>query len=373
MRVIVLGGAGVMGSRTVEDLAGSDGVERITIADRAIGQAEALAARLRHSSADVQARAVDANDHRGLVAAISGHDVAASALGPFFHFEAKLARAAIEADADYVSICDEWEAVEQVMEGSHEAAVAAGRTVITGMGASPGLTNVGIGYMSSLVDSLRRVHISCYQPLDAGGGEAVFKHMLYIMSGDVAMWRNGRRAMVPACSETRTVAFPHFGPIQLWNMGHSEPFTIPEHLPEIEEVSFFMGYGQGAQFFVKPAQWGWFNKPRWLERAARAMASIDSWLPDKAPGLGALRIDAWGLHEGKQTHQMICGTGEMREVTGLALSVGTLMIGRGELLTSSGGVFAPEACIAPEPFIRTMADKGVCCYSDLEMRKPLRV
>ena len=373
MRVIVLGGAGDMGSRAVEDLAASEGVERVTIADRALGRAKALAGRLHHAPADVQAVAVDADDHQGLVAAISGHDVAASTLGPFFRFEEQLARAAIEAGADYVSVCDEWEAVEQVMAESHDAAVAAGRTVITGMGASPGLTNVAIRYMASQLDRLRRVHISCYQPLDAGGGEAVFKHMLYIMSGDVAMWRNGRRVMVPACSETRTVAFPHFGPIQLWNMGHSEPFTIPEAFPDVEEVSFFMGYGKGAQLFVKPAQWGCFNKPRWLDRAARAMAMIDARLPDKPPGLGALRIDAWGDCGGKQAHQMICGTGEMREVTGLALSVGVLQIGRGELLNTTGGVFAPEACIAPEPFIQTMTDKGVCFYSDLEMRKPLSI
>jgi hypothetical protein len=48
---------------------------------------------------------------------------------------------------------------------------------------------------------------------------------------------------------------------------------------------------------------------------------------------------------------MLCGTGQMREVTGLSLSIGTRMVGRKELLTRVGGVYAPEADIEPEKFI----------------------
>jgi len=46
MKVIVLGGAGDMGSQTVETLARHPEVRRITIADRNVAGAEALARRL---------------------------------------------------------------------------------------------------------------------------------------------------------------------------------------------------------------------------------------------------------------------------------------------------------------------------------------
>jgi len=359
-----------MGSRTVEDLANAADVEQLTIADRNAPEAERLAQKLSGAPASVQTRQVDANDHADLVAAIKGHDVVASAVGPFHRFEAKMVRASIEAGADYVSICDEWEAVEEVLRDESDAAERAGRIVVTGCGASPGFTNVGVRHMADEMDHVKRAHVYVYQPLDAGGGEAVFKHMLYIMSGKVAVWRDGARQMIPACSETRTVEFPRFGFIDLWNMGHSEPYTIPRFISGIEEVSFFMGYGKGASLVVKPAQWGWFSTPRWIDRFAWVIDRIDRLSPDAPAGIGAIRIDVWGERDGKPVKRMACGTGEMREATGLALSVGALMLGRRELLTEKGGVYAPEACIRPLPFIEAMREKGVLVYEDLDMKTP---
>ncbi len=371
MKIIVLGGAGDMGSRTVEDLAATGDVELVTVADGNLTAADQLASRLQGQTAAVDTILIDADNHRGLVQAMRGYDVVASALGPFHRFENKLVHAAIEAGVDYTSICDEWEAVEAVMGEASRAAEDTGRIVITGMGASPGLTNVGVRFLDEQMDRLRRVEISCYQPLDAGGGEAVLKHMMYIMSGEVASWRRGEQVMIPACSETRVVDFPQFGPVQLWNMGHSEPFTVPRTFPELEEMSFFMGFGKGANLFVKPARWGWFQSPRWVDRFASALATIEGLTPDGPPGLGALRIDAWGQEGDDEIHRMVCGTGGMREVTGLSLSVGALMVGRRELLVETGGVYAPEACIRPRPFIQAMIEKGVTIYEDLAMQRPM--
>ncbi|MFC1890132.1 saccharopine dehydrogenase NADP-binding domain-containing protein, partial [Thermodesulfobacteriota bacterium] len=78
MRVIVLGGAGDMGSRAVEDLAASEGVTSVTIADRNASASARLAESLRGKGAAVDVKAVDADDHKGLVEAMRGCDVAAS-------------------------------------------------------------------------------------------------------------------------------------------------------------------------------------------------------------------------------------------------------------------------------------------------------
>jgi len=110
MQVIVLGGAGDMGSRAVEELATSEGVRRVAIADRNVSAARQIAARMAGRGAEIDVRPIDANRHHELVEAMRGCDVAASALGPFHLFETKLVRAAIEARTDYASICDEWEA-----------------------------------------------------------------------------------------------------------------------------------------------------------------------------------------------------------------------------------------------------------------------
>ena len=90
------------------------------------------------------------------------------------------------------------------------------------------------------------MRIACYQPLNAGGGEAVLRHMLHIMTGDAAEWRNGRAVKLPACSERELVELPRFGPLHLWNLGHAEPVTIPRAMPHLREVSFRMGFGAGS-------------------------------------------------------------------------------------------------------------------------------
>ncbi len=74
MQVIVLGGAGDMGSRAVEDLAASEGVRGVTITDRNVVAAQQVAARLAGSAAQMDVRPVDANNHPELVEAMGGYD-----------------------------------------------------------------------------------------------------------------------------------------------------------------------------------------------------------------------------------------------------------------------------------------------------------
>ncbi len=359
-----------MGSRAVEDLAESGDVELITIADRNEEAAKALARRVGSGRTQARSVPVDARIHGELVEAMEGHDVAASALGPFYVFEAPLVRAAIEAGVDYASVCDDWSAAEKALE-LDEAAKARGCTILTGLGASPGITNVGVRYFANRLDRVRRVDVSVYQPLNAGGGEAVLRHMLFIMSGDVAVWRNGHAMRVPACSEERTVEFPRFGRLQVWNMGHAEPVTVPRFFPDIEEVNFYMGYGKGSRLFVVPARLGLLSNKAVTEATVGLIGAIERLAPESAPAPGAVRLDVWGDKDGAEAHYMACGTGEMRATTGLSLSIGTQMLGREQITCTGGGVFAPEGCLNPEAFLSALRKKGVEAYEDLAMSRPL--
>jgi lysine 6-dehydrogenase len=371
MKIIVFGGAGDVGSRTVEDLVDASGVDQVTIADHNVTEADKLAATLRGRGAPVDVKAVDANDHDALVEAMQGYDVAASTLGPFYHFETRLVRAAIEAGVDYASICDEWSAAQAVLAEFDQPARQAGCTIITGLGTSPGVSNVCIRYLAQQMDRARRVDVSVFQPLNAGGGEAVLKHMLHIITGDVAVWREGKQIMVPACSEERLVEFPSFGRIRLWNMGHSEPVTVPHFIPGLEECSFFMGFGRGASLFIWPARRGLFASDSRIDRTARLLAPIERLTGGQQPAPGALRIDVWGEKGGARVHRMVCGVGQMREATAICLSAGTQMLARKELTVEGGGVYAPEACFDPETFMAAMRAQGLEAYEDLAMTRPL--
>ena len=371
MEIIVLGGAGDMGSRAVEVLAVSEGVRRVTIADRNLDTARRIAGRLAGKPAKVDVVQVDANDHGALVEVLRGYDVAASALGPFHLFEAKMVRAAVEAGVDYASVCDEWEPAGTVIDQYDGPARERGVTVISGLGTSPGISNVGIRYYADRLDTIRRADVCVYQPLDAGGGEAVVRHMLHIISGEVVAWRGGQRVMVPACSEEQVVEFPRFGPITVWNMGHSEPETVPRFLPGIQEVNFFMGFGPGSGLFIQPARWGLLASRRLRGGLARLVTLVERISSGGEAAEGAVRIDVWGEVAGEQVHRLACGIGGMREATGISLAIGTLMLARRELLVEPGGVYAPEACLDPRTFIGRLSASGVKAYADLAMTQPI--
>jgi len=371
MKIIVAGGAGDMGSRAIEVLAGAEGIDLVTIADRNLESAKQIAQRLQNKKARVDVKYIDANDHNSLVEAMRGYDVAASALGPFYLFEAKLVAAAVEAGVQYASICDDWLAADQAVAQFSDEARKKGVMAIIGLGTSPGISNVAVRYFAQRMDKIRRADISVYMPLNAGGGPAVIGHTMFIMSGSVPTWRGGKRLMVPACSEARVVEFPKFGPAKLWNMGHSEPVTVPLFFPGIEEVNFFMGFGTGSSVLVWPAKMGLFGGRRRRNFFAGLLKRLEGVGKTKEPEWGAVRIDVWGTRGGKDAHEMGCGIGQMREATGVSLAIGTLMLARKEVITKEGGVYGPEGCLDPIKFLIQLRGRGIISYFDLAMTRPI--
>ena len=53
--------------------------------------------------------------------------------------------------------------------------------------------------------------------------------------------------------------------------------------------------------------------------------------------VGALRVDVSGTSGGRPTTLSACGTGTMRDTTGVALSIGTILAGSGQVTSGRGG------------------------------------
>ncbi|MFC1890133.1 hypothetical protein ACFL4G_10290 [Thermodesulfobacteriota bacterium] len=190
------------------------------------------------------------------------------------------------------------------------------------------------------------------------------------MTEETAVWSGGERVMMRACSEERTVAFPRFGHIRTWNMGHSEPATLPRYIPGTDRVDFFMGFGRGASLVVRLARSGLFAGKRRAKAIVQVVDALERIAAGPEPAPGAMRVDVWGEKDGGPAHLMSCGTGEMREITGLALSVGALMLGKRELTVKGGGVYPPEGCLDAATFLAHLAERGVRGYEDLAMTRP---
>jgi lysine 6-dehydrogenase len=205
MNVLVLGGAGDMGSRAVRDLVGQPETESVVIADYNEVAAKLLADGLGSGKA-VPIR-VDANDHDALVAAMRGHDVVASGLGPFYRFETKCASAAIEAGCHYVSLCDDYDAAQAVLE-LHDEALDRGVTVLTGLGWTPGMSNVLARKAADQMDEVEEINVSWGSSASDSEGYAVILHTLHIFSGLVPSYQDGELLRVPAGTGKQRVRFP---------------------------------------------------------------------------------------------------------------------------------------------------------------------
>jgi len=227
MKVVALGGAGAMGRLAVRDLVSRDIVEKVIIADYNIDDAANLARELGEKCSAVR---VDANNHRNMVEVISGNDVALGAIGPFYKYEEKVAKACIEARVNYVSICDDYDAADAILKLDGEAKKA-GITMITGVGWTPGVTNVMAKKAADEFDEIEDIAVSWGAHASDTVGKAVTLHTMHIFAGTVPSFQGGRRVMIPAGSGREKMRFPEpVGVVNVFHVGHPEPVTIPRYI-----------------------------------------------------------------------------------------------------------------------------------------------
>ena len=137
MKILVLGG-GAQGSACAFDLARSDEVSSVMVADLDVA---ALAPFLLPyvEGGQVALLALDASDARALREAMEGFDVVACALP--YHFNLGAARAAVEVGAHFCDLGGNTEIVNRQME-SAAAAQAAGISAVPDCGLAPGMVNI---------------------------------------------------------------------------------------------------------------------------------------------------------------------------------------------------------------------------------------
>lgn len=359
--MILLGATGAMGRRAAEILAKSSEVEVLTLAGRRLHAVQALAEQVGGPS---RAISLDVRDHSAVVAALKGHDVAAGAVGPYYLFEARLAKAAIEAKVPYVSICDDHDAAQEVF-GLDKQARERGITILTGAGWTPGLTNILTKKGVAMLDKATRVNIAWAGALADADGLASMLHALHIFTGQVPSFSQGRQAMVPAGTGKQVVTFPQpVGPVPVYHTGHPEPITIPRFIPGLEEVTLRGGLTEAlvTRLTLMFTRLGFTRTPAARDRL---MLFMQPFLPliQKLSGppkpISAAHVAVHGVKDGKPTVVEMAAVGRMRDLTALPHAVATLMVGRGEI--SVPGVIAPEAPGGPDPdrFLAALKELGL--------------
>ena len=362
MRILVLGAAGDMGRRAVVELAKEASVTRLGLAGRNRARLQALAADCPPGKAEPVL--LDVQDPASLRSAMNGWDVVASALGPAYLCEVPALRAAIEARVPYVSICDDYDAAQAAL-ALNQAACDRGLTMVTGLGWTPGLSNLLVRQAAARLDKPQRIHIAWAGAAGDAQGYAVILHTLHILTGRVPTFQAGRFRLIQAGSDGEVLPFPEpLGMVRVTHVGHPEPVTLPRAFPGVEEVTLKGGLAEPFinWLSIVTTRTGLTRSPRGKAALGRIFRPLLPLLqrigPKKVPASG-LHVRVEGLLDGQPTRVTVRAVGSMADLTSVPLAVGALLLGQGAVRLP--GVHAPEApgLFDVESFLQELKARGV--------------
>ena len=232
MRILILGGAGMMGSGTARDLLApySRSVDAVIVADGAADRLEAL----RRALPDPRLTTVQADiaDDGRLAGLIADCDVCINAVPTFAGHQMRIFDACLAARRTYVDYGGL--GVLTVQQKARAADwTAAGATAVLGLGADPGLSNVLCRAVADRLDRIDRINL--YWAATLAGPENPVLVPPYAVSTVLAEYANpsqqfldGRLQEVPPQSGREVIVLPApWGRTTFMYSQHSEPLTVP--------------------------------------------------------------------------------------------------------------------------------------------------
>jgi saccharopine dehydrogenase-like NADP-dependent oxidoreductase len=356
MEIAVLGGAGGIGRAVCEDLLKHSDV-RVRIVDRRKEAAARLAEAFGPRATAVGA---DAGRQRTLTRALKGVAAAVNCIGPFYRFAVIVARTLLDAGVSGVDICDDYTPVRGLL-ALDDLARQRGLHYVTGVGWSPGLTNMlAVGACRGL-DTIDRIDIRWVATVSDYAGPAALKHLLFTSTGDVPSFRNGHRISAAALSETEIITFPApLGPVPVSHCGHPEPVTLPRYMA-VNNVTVKGGLlpSWNNRAVRLAVAMGWTRDDRSIDNSARYIARLEKLFrlgSAALPRSGAhVAVSGWKAGQKKTLTRTVVD--RMTRLTALPASVAVLQLTTGEL--GEAGVYAPEGCLNPDRFFTALARRGI--------------
>jgi saccharopine dehydrogenase-like NADP-dependent oxidoreductase len=232
MNIVVLGGAGLMGSGTVRDLVSkeSEGVDRVVVADTSETRMAALAADLEDRR--ISHVLLDVSDKRRTIALLAGADACINAVPTFAGFQMDIFDYCLEAGCPYVDYGG-MGVYTVKQKAAHERWERKGATAVLGLGADPGMSNLLCKAVAERLDSIDKINL--YWAATALGPESPVLVPPYSETTVLAEYANtsqqfleGSLQSVPPQSgkETLVLAEP-WGTTEFMYTQHSEPLTVP--------------------------------------------------------------------------------------------------------------------------------------------------
>ncbi len=230
MRVFVLGGAGLMGSEVVRDLLNEPDIDEVSIAELDVTKAEQLAAELDDNRVSVVP--VDIRNIPATALLARGYDLVMNCT--FFGLFGEALEVACEAGVNYADL------LSTPLPEHYERAKAAGITAISGLGATPGMTNILSRMGCEWFDTPESVEISwaSFRPIAHSPG--LLGGMFWQMGPECPtrqFFSDGRFFPAGPFEGSKLVDFAvPIGRRAVYLMAHTETVALPKRYPDLRFV-----------------------------------------------------------------------------------------------------------------------------------------
>jgi saccharopine dehydrogenase-like NADP-dependent oxidoreductase len=365
MKVLVLG-CGEMAQVAIRDLLQQGVFADVVVGTRHPKRAEAFLATVARPTVRTAAVALDVADHDALVKRMKEADVVCNLAGPNFRNAVRVVQAAIAAGVSVVDVSDDFAATLEILD-LHAEAKKAGITVVLGLGASPGVTNILAREGANKLDRTDEVHTSWVMRGSDAGGPALAQHLLFSLPDKAFVFENGAMKVVrPFVDGRETIVYPELGPVEVFHIGHPEPLTLSRFIEGVryadDKATFLPAevnrliVDLGGIARQLPPQCVNGRTVDGVELAASYLYQQCKAMADVSP-TGALRTEVVGELAGKRTHFIYTAAGRIGIGTGVPAAIGASLVAIGKI--HKRGVFPPEACIEPEWFLTAVSMRDI--------------
>jgi lysine 6-dehydrogenase len=371
MRVLVLGGAGAIGSEATKDLLKTSNFSEIVLGDIATERAKDFVSKLDDKRLSVVK--ADANNAGELAKVMKDFDLVVSALP--FRYDFNVTQAAIKAQVNGIDVASTEEQYELDAK-----AKKAGITYVAGCGATPGTTNLMAKYGIQKLDHAREVQIA----FAAFRCTAIAPGLLYTTLWefdpsvkDRIYYENGKFVRTRPLEGNKIVEFhEQIGKQEVYYVPHEEPLTLSKTYPQLKKIEVRGCFPVETMELIKMLVKYNFYQNELIEVNGQRIKPIDFIFNFLLQNPTAKQNPVWayglvvevlGMKNGKPAKVTLKNshppmnkwggkTAYSRNV-GIPLSIGAQMLAQGRV--KQKGVLPPEACFNPIDFFKELSKRGI--------------
>lgn len=376
VKILVLG-YGAVGSVIIRDLVESPRVSKVIVGARNIEKAKQCINEI--GSDKLSAQHIDVTKSEDLVRKMIGFDAVANA-APYEHI-VDVARAAIRAKVHLTDLGGLYDYTKRILELNGQAKKA-NITIVTGTGASPGLTNILAKYGANMLDQVETIKI---RYAIKGGVYASPHTLLNQLTKKTIIYREKNVEVNPFSGSEEIEFLEPIGKVECYYALQSEIATIPRFIKGVKEVDHKVGFPAEMLSKFKPLIDLGLTSRKPVEMKGVSIEPIEFLLacipfpkPKEMKDTMAIRVEVLGRELNKEALYLFQTSSGPKEdwsaggtsfITGVSASIVVRMLAEGNL--KARGVFPPEGCVDPEPFLAELTERRIDIHETFERTRIL--